>query len=573
MQPNSSIPVGTKKDVAILKRGFFELPFMNSRIKTHSMTTKEKVLGYLVGPMGMAIFIAMYNALFELYYTQVFVMDTIYGRGTYQVMCMVGKAVGVAMGIVMGWLMDRTVSSQGKIRPYVFIGSMLAIFAGLFAFIIPFKNDTANLIYAFVMYVLYNGFAMSAYYLKVNIQTLATRNQKDRTQIIMFDRISAFMLTGMLISMMVSSFLYYIFLVNPLRPGNWILFMAIATVIAFPLIFVEYFYTKERLTLEDRKKHEAAGSRITRPSVKQQFKGLLTNKYWIMAFIMGTITTVILYFRGANVGVNYLQHVLGANAENNFALLYNLTAGLPMGIGLLAIYPLARKFSVRNVTIVSNIALIIGNIICLTAPRDPIMAIVGGFIVSSGSVANMYVFTVILQSANDAVENKSGFRPEGCFAVMVMAMLQNLIYMPFAGLYETILIDSGYSATLVRQPVATESFIIFMMYTLPIICYGLATIVLFFYDLEKKLPKIQKENLEAEKMAVLARGEEWVDPIEAERMEREENARLSEEARIADLKERCAKKGLDFESENQEYLNRINQKKQRKAARLARKAG
>lgn len=42
----------------------------------------------------------------------------------------------------------------------------------------------------------------------------------------------------------------------------------------------------------------------------------------------------------------------------------------------------------------------------------------------------------------------------------------------------------------------------------------------------------------------MARGEEWIDPAELESREAEENARIHEENRIADLKEHCAKKVL-----------------------------
>ena len=71
------------------------------------------------------------------------------------------------------------------------------------------------------------------------------------------------------------------------------------------------------------------------------------------------------------------------------------------------------------------------------------------------------------------------------------------------------------------------------------------------------------------KEAVLARGEEWVEPEELERREQELAAREREENRIADLKELCAKKGLDFETENAKYLA----KEAKKAARKQKKHG
>lgn len=53
----------------------------------------------------------------------------------------------------------------------------------------------------------------------------------------------------------------------------------------------------------------------------------------------------------------------------------------------------------------------------------------------------------------------------------------------------------------------------------------------------------------------------WVDPEETERIENEKRIAEAEENRIADLKEKCAKKGLDFEVENAKYMAKKAKKK------------
>ena len=57
--------------------------------------------------------------------------------------------------------------------------------------------------------------------------------------------------------------------------------------------------------------------------------------------------------------------------------------------------------------------------------------------------------------------------------------------------------------------------------------------------------------------------EEWIEPEEIARREREEADRIQEQNRIHDLEERCAKKGLDFETENRKYLEKQSRKKNR----------
>ena len=37
----------------LLNRGLFEKPFMDSRVKSRTLSKKEEILGHLVGPLGL----------------------------------------------------------------------------------------------------------------------------------------------------------------------------------------------------------------------------------------------------------------------------------------------------------------------------------------------------------------------------------------------------------------------------------------------------------------------------------------------------------------------------------------
>ena len=54
-------------------------------------------------------------------------------------------------------------------------------------------------------------------------------------------------------------------------------------------------------------------------------------------------------------------------------------------------------------------------------------------------------------------------------------------------------------------------------------------------------------------------------------MEREQAEREAEENRIADLKDHCARKGLDFETENAKYLAKQEEKRKKREAKQAKK--
>lgn len=113
-----------------MKNSVFEKPFMNSKITTEEMTMKEKILGFLVGPFGMLALQAVVNQLAELYYTEIFYIDQIFGVGTYLVMSWVTKIVSILSGLLVAYIVERSISSQGKIRPFVLIGQLLCAFSG-----------------------------------------------------------------------------------------------------------------------------------------------------------------------------------------------------------------------------------------------------------------------------------------------------------------------------------------------------------------------------------------------------------------------------------------------------------
>ncbi len=233
-----------------MSTGIFEKPFMNSRITAENMTMKEKLLGYLAGPFGTLALIAVVNQLAELYYTEVFYIDRIFGVGTYLTMSWVTKIVSVICGFAVAYVVEHSASSQGRIRPMVLIGALLSALGGFCMFFIPEIPDTGKLIWVYVFNLLYNGIGVTMFNLRTNMYTLCIRNQNDRNQVNVIVQASAFLLVGTAVTMVVGSILYYTMLTG--KPAaNWIMLVGGFAALSLPLSFVQYFYTKERITLEN----------------------------------------------------------------------------------------------------------------------------------------------------------------------------------------------------------------------------------------------------------------------------------------------------------------------------------
>ena len=475
-----------------MRNSIFEKPFMNSRINTPEMTLKEKILGYLIGPWGMLSLQAVVNQLAELYYTEVFYIDEIFGIGTYLMMSWATKIISMIAGLLIAYIVENSESSQGKIRPFVFMGQLICAVAAFFMFVIPEIGQAGKLIWVYIFNILYNGIGITMFLLRKNMITLATRNQDDRNLITLFDSVSGFMLVGTAVTMVVGSILYYTTL-HGFPKENWIMVIGIVDLISIPLSFINYFYTKERVTLEISEV-EGAIYNEGKGSDWRRFKDLFKCHYWVYAFMITLLAEIVGNVQGYNLSTNFCTVILGATAENNYNLLYTIAGGIPLGIGVLLIYPLSKKLTVRKTTIIFSMIAIAGSIIGLIAHGNFWLSVVGSFIFNFGSLAKVYILNSLLLSANDEVEYKFNFRPEGTLALAVTTAMITIIAGAFAGVYETGLNYFGYKAELgMAQPSGVIGWIYFMSYIVPIIKYTVNIIILYFMNLEEKLPAMQAE--------------------------------------------------------------------------------
>lgn len=546
------------KKVELLSKGLFEKSFMDSKVKTRAVSKKEWILGHLIGPLGLIFVVNTIAALVEKFFTQQ--TGAMYGTenlamiqkmgGYYEVIMTVAKLLAVVMGLVNGWLMQHTKSRQGRMRPWHLIFGFVSIVIGMLIF--RFSGNTLGdnyWYYFFFLLIAYHTIGSTYFYLfRDTIVSITSRSTKEKAHLKFIRQMSWTLISGIVIGMLVNMVVLPMWLEHDLN--GYATLLTILSIVAIPLLLLEYFYTKERV-IEDVQEQ---GNTNNIP-VKEQLKALLTNKYFVIFTILMTVGGIVDNFKGGNVQYFYIKYLLGG--ENNWAMftIYQVVTGVPLGIGAFVIYPLAKKFGIKNVSLVGYGLVLIGSIVGWLQPSNMIVAFVAGFIRQMGYLPNLYVTATLLCYAYDSVEQKSGLRLEGLLGVAIITAVQTAIYAPFAGGYEAAILKLGFVDVAGVTPSAeVTSFMATAFYLFDIILATAYIVLLPFMDVEKKLPEINAELLERKKAATLARGEEWIDPAELESREAEENARIHEENRIADLKEHCAKKGLDFDVENAKYL-------------------
>lgn len=561
-----------RKEIVLLDHGLFEQPFMDSKVKTRTVSKKELILGHLIGPLGLICVVNTIAALVEKFFTQQ--TGAIYGASNvemiqlmgsrYEVVMTVAKLLSVGTGLLNGWLVQHTKSRQGRMRPWHLIFGFVSIAIGMLIFLFPGNSLGGNYWYYFFLLLICYHTVGSCYFnlFREMIVSLSSRSPSEKLRLKFTRQVCWTLISGILVGMVINMVVLPMWLEKDIN-GYPILGITLSLA-AIPLLLLEYYYTRERITEEVAQESSEEESRAI--PLREQMKALLSNKYFVIMMVLMTVSGVVDSFKGGNVQYFYIKFMLGGAENPLMYTIYQVVTGIPLGIGAFFIYPLAKKFGVRNVCLVGYSTLLAGSILGWLFPSVMPVALAAGFLRQLGSLPNCYIFSTLLCYAYDSVEHRSHMRLEGMLGVAIFTALQNVICAPFAGGFESGILKRGFVD--VEGMVPNDSVLSFMVmsfYLFDIILAIANLILLPFMDIEKKLPKINADLLEREKQAALARGEEWLDPQELAQREEAAAELQHEQDRIADLKERCAREGLDFETENNKYLEKQRKKTKKKA--------
>lgn len=346
----------------------------------------------------------------------------------------------------------------------------------------------------------------------------------------------------------------------------WIIVMSVLSAIALPLTLLEYYYTKERVTAE------LGNQKENKIPFRTQMKIVLTDKY--MLIILGYYLVSILGTSLKNLGlVYYCNWVLGKYNDGVTQMLVSVIGGIPMGIGIFAVWPLAKKFGKRNVTIVGCLLITIGSAICWIAPTNLVVVLIGQFIKNIGGLPGSYIFMALFADTLDHIEYKSGVRCDGT-AMSIYSIIAVALVGVCTGIFNLLLSSTGYIAPpegaaveqiqQIVQPDSVKNAITFAFVGLETITGLVMAALLVFLTVEKTVGRKQKEIRERQKAECEAKGEVWVEP---EVRAAEEQKEMDEEAEVIyreELRARCEKKGLDYDAELAKHENAMRAKEEKR---------
>ena len=563
-----------------------ESRLFNSRIHSKNVTGKEKWFGYLLGPIGALLLNAVLASYLNIYYTDVLKLKGIWGGVFLTVFPLVSKIIDALTNIVMGYIIDRTKTKQGKARPWMLLSAPLVTITGILLFVVPEGSDTLKAIWVLLSYNLFYSFAYTIYSMSHSLMVpLSTRNTNQRGGLSVFNQIATIMVTGIIVA------LIFPMLIMPalgVSKDLWITLMSVLSIIALPLILLEYYFTKERITEESIGKEEEQ-----KIPYRLQIKAIFTDKYFILLILYFLIYTAGSTIK--NIGlVYYCNYVLGTYQDGITQTLVSVLGGIPMGIGIFLVWPLAKKFGKKNVTMIGFLIYAIGSLICFLAPTNMVVVLIGQFIKNIGGLPCAYVFMALFADTLDHMEWKTGFRSDG-----TAMSIYNIIMVAAAGIctgvFNHFLTSTGYLEPVTQaeyladlskysalttqktmeqiqqldatgtvafaQSGATNQFFIIAFVGLEVLTGLACAAVLIFVSVEKTIKKKQDVLVEREKETYEKEGREWLPAEERNRLEMERQDAEAEEIYLEELRKKCEKNGLDFEAEAEKHRKAAAQKK------------
>ena len=158
-----------------------------------------------------------------------------------------------------------------------------------------------------------------------------------------------------------------------------------------------------------------------------------------------------------NLGlVYYCNYVLGTYNDGITQMLVSVIGGVPMGIGIFAVWPLANKFGKRNVTMVGFVLYAIGSLICWMFPTSLVIVLVGQFIKNIGGLPCAYVFMALFADCLDHLEWRKNIRMDGA-AMSIYNIIAVAMVGIMTGVFNWMLAGAGYAAPITAGGVAEAS--------------------------------------------------------------------------------------------------------------------
>ncbi len=482
--------------------GLWTSPFTSSLAKRDRVTLPEMLFGYLLGPFGGLLASGIFTSQLQNYFTDVLVLDLSF----LTALQLFSTILIVAANLIVGQLIERTHCLAGKARPWILLSTLTLSVATVLMFFVPFQG-TARMVWIAIAYNLYYAVAYPIYNTANSaLVAVSTRDSDKRGMLASLTNIAGFGVMGagtMIFPMLVSFALKQ-------DQNLWLLAMAAVALLTLLTVYLQYRFTRERITEELGGTSEKADAGEPAPSLGRQLSAVAHEPQWWVI-----IAVYLLYQWSGAIKNGSMTYFCRWVLDNSFfgttdawgasQSLLSILGALPMAAAILFVIPLCNKFGKQRVCIVGMVVGVIGGVVAYLGGSSIVPVAVGVALKCLGSAPIGYMILAMLADVIDHVEFKTSLRTDGLTmsiysSIMVAATpICNAI---FSAVLNMVGYDQSADVALgtLAQTAATQNAISVSYLIVEAVAFALCAVILLFFTVEKNLPAEQaalKERHEA----------------------------------------------------------------------------
>lgn len=480
-----------------MKKNVLNNPLFSSFVKSEDVKLPEMLLGYFMGPFGALLSSGIFTSILQNYFTDVLKLNL----GFLTTLQLVSTIFIVVANLIVGQLIERTKSSAGKARPWILVSALTMSITSVLMFIVPFEG-TMKLVWVAIAYNLFYAVAYPIYNTANSMLIpLSTRNSNQRGVLASFANMAGLAVMG------AGSMVFPILVSFALKENQSLWFMAMLAIAIFSAltIYLQYRFTRERVTeeLAGIREEKDTSSKKKAPSLKKQLKAITGEKTWwlVMLFYIG------FQWSGAlkNGSMSYFcKWVLDnsffgtSDAWGASQSLLSILGAVPMALAAVVVVPLCNKFGKRLVCMIGMLLGAVGGVIAILGGGNIIPVALGVGLKCLGSAPACYMILALIADVIDHIEYKQHIRTDG----LTMSIYSSIMVAgtPICNsIFSAVLNFSGYDQNadvalgILGQSVSSKTAISVSYLWVETIAFVVCAVLIFFFTIEKNLPKEQEE--------------------------------------------------------------------------------
>lgn len=445
-------------------------------------------LGYGSGQLGMNAINGILGSFLTIYFTNCALLDA----GIIATIIAVSKVFDGISDLIMGNIVDRTKSRFGKARVWMMRMCIPFAITTVLLFTVPSNwPELAKYVYVFILYNLVNTVCYTSmlvpYYSMIS---LMTKNAYERGMLgniqQIFQTLANVIINSVFITMLT------VFTSNTENIYTQRAFTVTMIIICSAMVVLSlicFFSTKERVTETGEDKKESSSAAI---NPLKAFKALITNRYWVIMFFAMFVIFFVIIMNAVGT-VYYCQYIF--NDMGTYSWMSNSASIAQFAIMFVTPF-FMKKFGKANIYKVGIAFVTVGFLgFGLFAKGIPTIILFNvlkgvGLGMSGGMAMGMVADTITYSRL------RSGIDPVGMGNAAISAS-QKLGLGLGTAVLGWVMAGAGFDASLDLQGIAQPDSVITaiqVMYNwVPAIMCGIVLVALLvLYDIEKKLPEMEK---------------------------------------------------------------------------------